>query len=323
MMAPYLLRLLWLSLAAFFVVHTAVGLAVAALTPLALRVGSKMRARRAAGFLLALRLLPAALGLTLVAGLCVPSYLLLEQEASVEEVGWLCLALAILAGSLWAASIARSLRAMARSARHARDWEEVGSLSEIEGARKPVCLVDSPAPLLALAGVLHTRLVMSRIVAGVLTGEQLRAALRHEEAHRAAHDNLKRLLLLSSPGLVPGWYGFHGLERGWSRFAEWAADDEAVAGNASLSLSLAAALVRIARLGGTPAPTPLTASLLADGRDLSARVDRLLRSTPAAPAHRRVPVIRMMAAVAALAAAANVSTGTLESAHRLLEHLIH
>ncbi len=199
MMAPYLLRLLCLCLAAFFVVHTAVGLAVAALTPLALRAGSRMPARRAAGFLLALRLLPAALALALVAGLCVPSYLLLEQEASVEKVGWLCLALAALAGCLWAASIARSLRAAARSARHSRDWEKVGSLSEIDGARKPVCLVDSPAPLLALAGVLHTRLVMSRQVARVLTREQLQAALRHEEAHRMAHDNLKRLLLLFSP----------------------------------------------------------------------------------------------------------------------------
>jgi hypothetical protein len=323
MMAPYLLRLLCLCLAAFFVVHTAVGLAVAALTPLALRAGSKMRARRAAGFLLALRLLPPALGLILVAGLCVPSYLLLEQEASVEEVGRLCLALAILAGCLWVASIVRSLRAAVRSARHARDWEQVGSLFEIEGARKPVYLVESREPLLALAGVLHTRLVMSRQVAGVLTREQLRAALRHEEAHRAAHDNLKRLLMLFSPGLLPGYYGFHGLERGWFRFAEWAADDEAVEGNARLSLSLAAALVRIARLGGAPAPTPLTASFLADGRDLTARVDRLLRPTSTAPMQRRVPVVRTIVAVTTLVAWANLSTTTLESAHRLLEHLVH
>lgn len=323
MMAPYLLRLLCLSLAAFFMIHTAAGLMVAALTPIAVRAALRMRARLAAGFLLALRLLPVTLGLALVAGLCVPSYLLLEEEASVEEMGSLCMVLAMLAVCLWAVSIARSLRAATRSVQHARDWKRAGSLSWIDGARQPVCLVESSTPLLALAGVLHPRLVISRKVAGVLTTEQLRAALLHEEAHRDAHDNLKRLLLLLSPGLLPGWYGFHGLERGWSRFTEWAADDEAVAGNPRLSLSLAAALVRIARLGGTPSPAPLTASILADGRDLSARVDRLLRPAMGAPQSRRVPVAGMAAAVVAALAAASVNATTLESAHSLLEHLIH
>ncbi|MCU1233071.1 MAG: peptidase BlaR1 [Candidatus Solibacter sp.] len=320
MMAPYLVRLLCLCGAAFFVVHSLVGLLVAALAPMAVRAGLRMRARRAAALLLALRLAPATLGLVVVAGLCVPSYLMLE-EASVEEVGWLCLVLAVLAGLVWSVAIARSLRAGARSVRHARDWERVGSLAEIHGARDLVCVVDSSTPLLALAGVVHPRLVMSRTVAGALTAEQLRAALLHEEAHRTAHDNLKRLLLLLSPGLLPGCYGFHALERGWYRFTEWAADDEAVAGNPRLSLSLAAALVRIARLGGTPSPAPLTATFLADGRDLTARVDRLLAPAIQTPTGRGLPIIAVAAAIAALLAA-TVNAGTLESAHRLMEYLV-
>jgi hypothetical protein len=322
MMAPYLLRLLCLSLAAFFVIHTAVGLLVAALSPLALRAGFRMRARRAEAFLLTLRLLPAGLALTLVAAVCVPSYLLLEEDAGVEQIGPVCLALALLAAALWAISIGRSLRAAARSARDIRDWEQVGRLSEIDGARQPVCVVDSSIPVLALAGVVRPRLIISRKVAGALTAEQLRASMLHEEAHRAAHDNLKRLLLLLSPGLLPGWQGFQRLERGWFLFTEWAADDEAVAGDAQASLSLAAALVRIARLGAISAPAPLSASFLADGHDLPARVNRLLRPATLPTGVRRLPVF-LIAAAGALVAAANLNAGTLESAHRLLEHLMH
>src|ERR1022692_901964 len=102
MMVPYLLRLLCLCLAAFFVVHCVVGLAVAVGGPAALRAARRMRPRLAANFLLALRLLPAALALFVVAALCVPSYLWLEPEISAEEVGAGCLAAAVLAAALCA-----------------------------------------------------------------------------------------------------------------------------------------------------------------------------------------------------------------------------
>src|ERR1035437_10061941 len=117
MMAPYLLRLLCLCLAAFFVIHSVTGLVVAASGPAAGRAARGMRPRSAGGFLLALRLLPAALALFVVAGLCVPSYLWLEPETNAEEVGAGCLAAAILAAALWTLSTARGVRAAARSSR--------------------------------------------------------------------------------------------------------------------------------------------------------------------------------------------------------------
>ena len=116
---------------------------------------------------------------------------------------------------------------------------------------------------------------------------QLAAALRHEEAHRISRDNLKRLLLLLAPGLLPGLHGFGAIERGWARFSEWAADDDAVAGDAHRSLSLAAALVRVARMGGSAPVSPLTAAFLGDSREISARVDRLLSPAPPEPVHPR------------------------------------
>ena len=80
MIAPYLPRLLCLCLAAFFVIHFLVGLAVAVSGPAAVRAARRMRPRSAARFLLVLRLLPALLALFLVAGLCIPSYLWLEPD---------------------------------------------------------------------------------------------------------------------------------------------------------------------------------------------------------------------------------------------------
>src|SRR5665647_2521347 len=81
----------------------------------------------------------------------------------------------------------------------------------------------APAPLLALVGVFVSRLAISRPVIGALSAAQMAAALRHEEAHLVSHDNLKRLLMLLAPGLLPGFHGFDAIERGWARFTEWAA----------------------------------------------------------------------------------------------------
>src|ERR1035437_5835865 len=171
MMAPYLLRLLCLCLAAFFVIHSVTGLVVAASGPAAVRAARRMRPRSAGRFLLALRLLPAALALFVVAGLCVPSYLWLEPETNAEEVGAGCLAAAILAAALWTLSTARGRGA----------WKGRRPLSVLPGSRLPVWIVDAPAPLLALVGVFVSRLAISRPVIGALSAAQMAAALRHEE----------------------------------------------------------------------------------------------------------------------------------------------
>src|SRR5664280_560822 len=175
MMVPYWLRLLCLCLAAFFVVHSVVGVVVAAGGGAAVRAARRMRPRLAGRFLLALRLLPAALGLFVVAALCVPSYLWLEPETNAEELGAGCLAAALLAAALWTVSTARGVHAAARSARHARCCERLGRLSTLPGSRLPVWILDAPAPLLALVGVLRSRMVMSRPVRNALSAGQLAA----------------------------------------------------------------------------------------------------------------------------------------------------
>ena len=49
--------------------------------------------------------------------------------------------------------------------------------------------------VMAVAGVVHPKLVVSQTVLDALSDDQREAAFRHEAAHRASRDNLKRLLL--------------------------------------------------------------------------------------------------------------------------------
>lgn len=323
MISPYFFRLLCLSLAAFFVVHAAVGLPVSLAVPWAVRMAGRMRPRMAARLLLGLRLLPAGLALFVVAGLCVPSYLWLEPEAAAEGVGFWCMAAAMLTAAIWGISAVKGLRATVLSLSHARRWQCAGWRTRIPGVPSPVLVIDAPAPLLALAGIFRSKVIVSRRVLNVLPAGQMAAALRHEQAHCASRDNLKRLLLLLAPGILPVWHGFGALERAWMRFAEWAADDDSVAGDRRRALLLAAALVRVARLGGASAQIPLAASILAGSADLEARVDRLLNPPPP-KLEPRMPVVTIAAALALAASLAAVTwqPATLSSVHRLLEHLI-
>jgi len=321
MNVSYLLRLLCLSLGSFFLIHLVAGLLVSVAAPMAVRLSQRITPRAAARFLLILRLFPAGAALLLVAGLCVPSYLWLEPAGATEDIGLWCLAAVVLTVAIWGISLARAARAVLGSFRYIRDCKQVAR--QAGGA---VWIVESPAPVLGLAGIIHPRLVMSQALVNALSQDQLAAALRHERAHGVSRDNLKRLLILLAPDVLPFVRGFGLLERGWAKFTEWSADDRAVAGNSRRSLSLAEALVRVARMSPAPVGSPLVASLLADGRDLSARVDRLLSlaAAPRSKGGRRVPILTVgatvMLAVGLIAAA--IEPATFHSVHELLEHLV-
>jgi Zn-dependent protease with chaperone function len=325
MTLPYLLRLLCLCLASFFLLHLALALAVSCFAPAAIRLAAGFRPRLAARFLLLLRLFPAGFAAFLVAGLCAPSYLVLEPEATAEHVGWACLGAAALGAAICTLSIARGLRATVRSAMYIRQCKLRGAEMSAPGESLSLLLVEGSAPFLGLAGLFRPRLLISRPVMSALSPDQLAAALLHERAHGMSRDNLKRLAILLAPGILPVWSGFAALEAAWARFAEWAADDRAVAANGRRSLSLAAALVRVARLGPAPQVSALMTSLLADGRDLSMRVERLLVATPPGEATEPGrPGLVAFAAVAPLATlmAILLQPASLNTAHRALEYLV-
>ena len=126
MIPSYFVRLLCLSLATFFLVHLALGAVVSMLAPGAVRIAERLRPRRAARLLLALRVFPCGAALFVTAGLCVPSYLRFEPEASVERIGLTCLVAAILGAAVWGISIMRALRSAVRSLRYTRLCRRLG-----------------------------------------------------------------------------------------------------------------------------------------------------------------------------------------------------
>jgi len=325
MILPYYLRLLCLCFATFFAVHTLIWLVIRSMAPAALKVAETVRPRLSSRLLFGLRMAPAAVTLFLVVGFCVPSYVWLEPDIASERVGFACLLAALLGAAVWVVALLRGLSSVARTSRYLRVCQSHGIETTVGQASAHVLVLHGDVPLMAVAGVMHPRLVVSQSVMDALSEEQKEAAFRHEAAHRVSRDNLKKFLFLLAPDIVPFVSGFASLEHGWARFTEWAADDQAVDGDPQRALSLASALVKVAKMGVHPTPSYLLFSLVDDDRDLEVRVDRLLRE----PAYAEKPMTPLVAfarnaslVIAGVAATILLWPESLGAIHRLLEHLV-
>jgi hypothetical protein len=326
MILPYLLRLLCLCFTSFFLLNAACSALVLACAKSAVRFAETKTARAAAGLLFLLRLLPLALAVLFVVCLCVPSYLWLEPSATAEQVGPLCLFFGSLGCAAWLVSLARAARALAHSYLRTRRWARTGPEARIPGEPASLIVVEDQLPILAMSGLLRPRVVVSRGILSALSLEELEAAFSHEQAHRVSRDNFKRFLLLLAPDVLPFFRPLSTLDTNWCRFVEWAADDFAARGNSLRAVSLASALVRVARLGAAPRLPELSTSLLACNRDLSVRVARLLVVDAVSPV--RAPqspslLRRPFYFIAAGLAFGLLSPIILSSVHQLLERLLH
>ncbi len=326
MILPYYLRLLCLCFATFFVLHGICWLIARSLAPGALRIAGTVRPRLSSRVLFGLRMAPAAITLFLVIGFCVPSYVRLEPDIASERVGFACLLAALLGGAVWAVALLRGFSSVARTARYMRVCRSNGVETTVGRGSAQALVLHGDFPLMAVAGLMHPRLVVSQSVINALSEEQREAAFRHETAHRISRDNLKKFLFLLAPDILPFVSGLSNLEQGWARFTEWAADDQAVDGDPRRALSLASALVRVAKMGVHPTPSYLLSSLVDDDRDLEIRVNRLLRE----PAYADKPLAPLVAfgRSAALIAGGVIATillwpESLGGIHQLLERLVH
>jgi len=271
------------------------------------------------GFWLALRLLPSALSIAFVCTVFLPSYWRYEPRELVEGFDVTLTALALLAVAVIAAGLVRCVSAWRRARARIDAWLRAARPLTLAGADLPAFAVDADAPVMALAGVLRPRLLITQPVLDALTDEELRAGVAHELGHWRAYDNLKRLLMQAAPDLLAATAWAHSIERRWAAASEHVADRAAGDGGRE-RCALASALVKVARMTPAHAAVALPISTLVDGGDITSRVRRLLDDAPVSAHSHSAHWIAVAGAAALLAAS---YTPLLRLVHGITELLVN
>jgi Zn-dependent protease with chaperone function len=267
-------RCIGVSLAVFMLLYVSLSLAVSRGWNLIRGWFQPRSARGSADLLFVLRVLPLALSSVVTLGFTLPSFLLLEPHSTNEAVGRAPLALGFCCLILIGVGVARAWMAQLRASRALVKWLDgsmlMGSQITESGEAVPIFRTGNDAPTLTVAGVCAPKVLVSEAAVAMLSPAELRTALRHEIAHALRYDNLKKLVFRFS--VFPAMAG---LEHAWSEETEMAADDAAVSSFHD-ALDLAAALIKVSRLGTMEFPGELTMALLHSSTALRARVQRLV-----------------------------------------------
>lgn len=269
----------------FVLVYCGLSLAVCCAWRNAWLWSRKCPERRAADLLFGLRLLPLFAGVAVTATFTVPSFLLLEPRAIDEPVGGISLALGICGLMLAAVGMGNATASALRGSKTIALWTRDAKPVDESGA-VPVLRISRVVPALTTTGILRPRVLLSGAAEVRLTPSELQTALRHEIAHVRRRDNLKKLLLRFV--LFPG---MSGLEAAWLEATEMAADDAAVS-DAAEALDLAAAIIKLSRLGSISkaGSADLAMALVhSAAASTSARIERLINWSD----ERRVPPPRI------------------------------
>jgi Zn-dependent protease with chaperone function len=271
-------------------------------------------------FWLTIRLLPSMVAAAFVVLLFVPSYWEYEPREFVEGFDLTLALAATVALVLIAAGLWRGARAWRSAARRTSAWMQHARPMPL-GSMLPAYAIEASQPMMALVGVLRPRLLVTRGLIDALTGSELAASVAHEVGHRRALDNLKRLLMRTSPDcFTPA--AARAIEHRWAAAAERAADRTATSGDAADRCALASALVKVARLmPAAPVPAAEPISLLVTDGDIAARVRVLLSDAPLPPP-RRSSAIRWLAAGLALTMLALTYTPLVRAVHAATEVLV-
>lgn len=265
-----------LALAWFGAVNLGLSAMAAATWWLVERGAVRLRARSAPAVLLALKLLPGVVALVFTFVVFLPAQWRFEPEGVDESAGYSLIALGLLGGVTLALAMRRAVRDARVTRTLERGWmARAAEARRLAGGRLPVYFLPDAAPIISLAGLRRPRVFMARSVVEAFTEDELDLSLAHELAHHATRDNLKRVLVACSPDLLGIWSSGRALEQRWRAAVEFAADARAVRGSEERAVSLASALLKVARLA--PALGLSTAgSAFYDGTLLWARIDRLL-----------------------------------------------
>jgi Zn-dependent protease with chaperone function len=284
---------------------------------IALRL-EKCPARRIADWLFALRMLPLVTAALVTLAFTVPSFLLLEPRAIDEPMGMIPLALGLCGAVLGIIGLTHAVWAMRQAGRAISTWT-IGAQPLETPAPVPVLRISRVVPAMTATGIARPRVLLSGAAESMLTAGELRTCLNHEVAHVRRRDNLRKLLLqfVTFPGMGS-------LEAAWLEATEMAADEAAVS-NAAEALDLAAALIKMSRLGRAEPPVDLTAALVHGSVPaVNARVERLIAWSPErhAAGRRWSPLYGLTAVLIALAAFAVTYNQMLVQVHAATEWLV-
>ena len=218
------------------------------------------------GVLLFFRMFPLLLGTAATLGFALPSFLRYESKQTVETPELHLVFFAGVALLLLGIAATRWITLLYRTNRTIQRWLATGRRIEVQRFGVPIYVVEAPDSVVAVTGIFRVRVFVGKQALASLTEEELMAAVAHEFAHVRSADNLKRLLLTITR--LPG--AFRHLawaESAWASAAEFAADRKAL--GMTTSLSLASALVKIARLKITHSEHALAACHLIPAQQAS------------------------------------------------------
>lgn len=266
-----------------------------------------------ANLLFGLRIFPFAVSAVVTVFFTFPSFWLLERKSLDEDTGTFLLALCSLV--ILGAGLFRVLRVQARTTRAVAQWL-MGATTVEPNGRMPRLRASEGAPPLILLGFWKPRVMISDLATAVLTDDELRVAVQHELGHAQSWDNLKKVMVSSTP-----FPGMSGIERAWQETAELAADEAAVV-NRQDALDLAAALIKLSK-SFQQRPKPLLATGLVSGWcSISLRVEHLLQWHTAARRARPAGSWTLVVLFAIFVGAVGNYGAALLLMHRLTELLV-
>ena|SRR3984885_9136677 len=317
----YAARCVGVSLAIFILLYVFLSLLISQGWKLMRRAVRPRSARGAADLLFALRVLPLGLSVVVTLVFTLPSFLLLEPRSTGEAIGTAPLALGFCCLVLLGAGVARAALAQLRASRALAEWLSGSALMQSPAGESetevPIFRTGNDAPTLTVAGLCAPKVLVSEAAIAALNARELRTALRHEIAHASRYDNLRKLLFRFS--VFPS---MRELEHAWSEETEMAADDAAVSSFHD-ALDLAAALIKVSRLGAVESSGELTMALLHSSTALSARVHRLVAWDQAQQPQGRARWFYVLPAAAVIVTAAVTTYGpVLTQMHAITEWLV-
>ena len=266
----FALRGIAVSLSVFVTVYCVLSLSVSLMWRKVRALSQSQPVRHVAGVLLVLRMFPLGASALITVALAVPSFLLLEPRTIVEPIGGLSLTLGICGLAVVTLGLGNVSLAICRASRAISEWMDGAQPIHVP-APLPVLRIPRATPPMTAVGIVRPRILLSAAAECLLETRELQSALNHEIAHICRRDNLKKLLLrfVVFPGM-------RALEESWLEASEIAADDAAVS-NISEALDLAAALIKLCRLGPLEPSADLSMSLVhSPVAVVNERVERLI-----------------------------------------------